>query len=154
MLFLLFHLDNDCFALEASHVTEVLPLVGINKMLGSPRGVIGAINYHGTFVPVFDLSEMTLGHRAPSRLSTRIILVRRSNEHGQATSLGLVAERATETMWCERTDFASTGIRSEEAPYLGAVAVRPRGLVQLVELDKLLPAPLAKLISPQHAQCP
>ena len=54
--------------------------------------------------------------------------------------VGLVAERATETMWCERADFASSGITNDEAPYLGAVIVRPRGLVQLVELDKLLPA--------------
>ena len=154
MLFLLFHLDNDCYALDASQIAEVLPLVDIKKMLGSPRGVVGTINYHGTFVPVVDLSEIALGHRAPSRLSTRIILVHRSNEQGPATFLGLVAERATETMWCERADFASSGIRNDEAPYLGAVIMRPRGLVQLVELDKLLPSPLAKLISPQHAQCP
>src|SRR3989442_31653 len=116
MLFLLFYLDNDCYALDASQVAEVLPLIDIKKMLGSPRGIVGTINYHGTFVPVVDMSEMALGHRAPSRLSTRIILVRRSNEQGQATLLGLVVERATETMWCERADFASSGIGTDEAP--------------------------------------
>ena len=153
MLFLLFHLDNDCYALDASQVAEVLPLVNIKKMLRSPRGVVGTINYHGTFVPVVDLSEMALGHRSPSRLSTRIILVRCSKE-GQPNLLGLVAERATETMWCERADFGSSGVKNDDATYLGAVIMRPRGLVQLVELNKLLPAPLANLVSPQQAQYP
>ena len=60
MLFLLFHLGDDCYAIDASQVVEVLPLVNIKKMLRSPQGVFGTINYHGTFVPIVDLTEMAL----------------------------------------------------------------------------------------------
>ena len=151
MLFLLFHLDNDCCAIDASQVVEILPLVSIKKMLRSPPGVIGTINYHGTFVPIVDLTEMTLGRQASPRLSTRIILVRCSGEEGQPRILGLVAEKATDTMRREPADFVSSGITNDAAPYLGAIANGPRGLVQRIELDKLLPASVADLVPKQPA---
>ena len=149
MLFLVFHLDNDRYALEASQVVEVLPLVGIKKRLGSPRGVVGTIDYHRTFVPVIDLSELALGHRAPPRLSTRIILVRCSEEKGQSPLLGLVAEKATETMRCEAADFMASGIANDDAPYLGAIAMGAHGAIQRIELKKLLPATVSNLVLEQ-----
>ena len=140
MLFLLFRLDSDTYALDACEVVEVLPFVSIAKALRPQRGVIGTINYHGTFVPVVDLSEILLGRRAPPRLSTRIVLVRRSPDGKAGHLLGLVAEKATDTMQCDPAKFVSCGIDSKEVPYLGAVAMVPAGLVQRIEVDKLLPA--------------
>lgn len=151
MLFLLLHLDNDCYALDASQVVEILPLVKIKEMHRSHQGVVGTINYHGTFVAIVDISEMVLGRRAPSRLSTRILLLRCSREDGQTCLIGLVAEKATEIMRCELADFVSPGITNVEAPYLGAIATRPRGPVQRIELSKLLPPSLGALVLEQPA---
>jgi len=152
MLFLLLYLDSDCYALDASQVVEILPLVSIRKTLRSPQGVVGTINYHGTFVPIIDFSEMVLGRQAPPRLSTRILLLRCSGQDGQPCLVGLVAEKATEIMRCESADFVSAGITNDEAPYLGAIATistRPRGLVQRIELSKLLPKVLSNLVIEQ-----
>src|SRR5437764_873807 len=110
MLLLLFYLGSDRHALDASKIVEILPLIAIQKVLGSPPGVAGMINYHGVLVPVVDLSELVIGRPAASRLSTRIIVARYSDEHGKLHLLGLVAERATETMRCELGDFASSGV--------------------------------------------
>ena len=149
MLFLLFNLDSDRYALDTSQVVEILPLVSMKRMLRSPQGVVGTINYHGTFVPIIDFSEMVLGRPAPPRLSTRIILLRCSGQDGQPCLVGLVAEKATEIMRCESADFVSAGITNDEAPYLGAIATRPRGLVQRIDLSKLLPTVLSNLVIEQ-----
>jgi chemotaxis-related protein WspB len=140
MLFLLFHLGSDCFALDTAQVVEILPQVNIRKMLRSPPGVAGTINYRGALVPVIDLSELALGHPAAQRLSTRIILARCSAADGTPKLLGLIAEQATETMRCKPGDFVASGIVNDGAPYLGPIAMGPRGSVQQIDPSKLIPA--------------
>jgi chemotaxis-related protein WspB len=140
MLFLLFYLGSDRYAIEASKIVEILPLIAIKKVLRSRPGIIGLINYHGALVPVIDLAELALGCSAPPRLSTRIILARCSDEDGKLRLLALVAEKATETMRCEPEDFVSSGVTDQQAPYLGPIAMGPRGFVQRIEVSKLLPA--------------
>ncbi len=151
MLFLLLYLDNGCYALDASLVVEVLPLVRIEKPLRSPQGVVGTINYRRALVPVIDLSELALGRPAAPRLSTRIILVRCSEEDGQPRLLGLIAEKAIETMRCQSADFVPSGITNADASYLGAITMGPRGLVQRIELNKLLPAAVPGMALKQSA---
>jgi len=152
MLFLLFHVGDDCYALDVSQVVEILPPVNIKKTLRSPQGVVGTINYHGTFVPIVDLTKMQLGHPAPLRLSTRIILVRGSGEAGEPRLLGLIAEKTTETMRCDPADFVNSGIAQDDAAYLGEIATGPRGsLIQRVELGKLLPPSVANLLLKRSA---
>jgi len=88
MLFLVFQLNDDRYALDVSQVVEVLPLVRIRKMLRSPPGIAGTINYRGAHVPVVDLSELALGRPAALRLSTRIILANCSEQEGKSQRSG------------------------------------------------------------------
>ena len=67
MLFLLLEIGSDRYALEADRIVEVLPLVAMKGIPHAARGVAGAFDYHGTAVPVIDLSELALGRAAPSR---------------------------------------------------------------------------------------
>jgi chemotaxis-related protein WspB len=138
MLFLLLQLGQDRYALEASEVVEVLPLLNFKKILRAPPGVAGAFNYHGTPVPVIDLSELTIGIPSRQRLSTRLVLVNYPLESGGRRILGLIAEHATETVRLEPTDFLNAGVTVDEAPYLGPVAKDERGLIQWIEAKKLL----------------
>lgn len=140
MLFLLFQLGQDRYALEASQVVEVLPLVSIKQIPHTPAGVAGVFNYRGSPVPVIDLTELTLGRPARSRLSTRIIVVHYSEDSGHSKLLlGLIAEMATETVRREPADFVASGVTSDVAAYLGPVAADSRGLIQWVKINKLLP---------------
>jgi chemotaxis-related protein WspB len=138
MLFLLFELGEDRYALDARRIAEVLPLVRIKRIPRAPEGVAGVIDYHGSPVPVIDLSLLALGRPARQRLSTRIVVVRYPD--GGDHLLGLIAERASETLRREPSDFSDSGVTSEAAPYLGPVTRDGRGLVQRVEVERLLPA--------------
>jgi chemotaxis-related protein WspB len=140
MLFVLFRLGKERYALNAAQVAEVLPLVSIKHMPQAPPGVAGAFNYHGAPVPVIDLSELALGQPARTRLSTRIIVVQFPDAHGATRLLGLIAEHATETMRRDATDFVPAGITNDAVPYLGPVVSDARGLVQRIEVNQLLPA--------------
>ena len=140
MLFLLFRLGADRYALEAGVVAEILPFVGIKQIPQAPPGVAGVLDYRGTPVPVIDLSHLTLGRPASARLSTRIVIVDYpAGLAGRTRPLGLIAEHATETLRREPTDFVPSGVDVVAAPYLGGVATDPGGLVQRIDLGKLLP---------------
>ena len=102
MLFLLFQLGHDRYALEASRVLEVLPLLELKRLPGAPMGVAGIFNYRGRPVPAVDLSELTLGQPASERLSTRIVVINYPDETGKFQPLGLIAEHATEIIRRDR----------------------------------------------------
>ncbi len=140
MLFLLFQLGEDRYALSAGDVVVVLPLLRIKQIPQSPPGVLGVCNYHGSPVPVIDLSVLALGTPARARFSTRLVLVRYPDAAGASRLLGLIAEKATETLRRNPTDFVPAGVANDHAPYLGPVAADARGLVQWIHVERLLPA--------------
>ena len=134
MLFLLFELGNDRYALDVRQIAEVLPLVGVKQIPLAPEAVNGLFNYRGAPVPVIDLSQLTLGRPAARRLSTRIVLVHYPDETGDTHLLGLIAERATQTVRHEPSDFVASGVTSAGPPYLGPVVTDERGLLQWIDV--------------------
>ena len=152
MLFLLFQLGADWYALDAGQVAEVLPLVRIKPIPRTPPAVAGVLNYRGAPVPVIDLRALTLGRPARPRLSTRIILVHYPDENGGPRLLGLIAEQATETMRRQPTDFTASGVSNDAASYLGPVTADQRGLVQWIEVSKLLPPTVREVLFRQPVE--
>ena len=145
MLFLLFQLGKDRYALEAARVVEVAPLLALKRLPQAPKGVAGIFNYRGRPVPAVDLSELTIGHPAGERLSTRIIVVNCPDESGHERLLGLVAEHATGMLRKDAKAFVDPGIQPGEAPYLGPVLMDNQGLIQWVHEQRLLSEPLLHL---------
>jgi chemotaxis-related protein WspB len=139
MLFITFQLGDNRYAFDASQIEEILPLVGIKPMPQAPDGVAGVFNYRGAPVPVIDLSELTLGHPAQRRLSTRILVVRYATDNGERRLLGLIAEKALETVRRDTNEFVATGVCSDRIVYVGPVAADAHGLLQWIDVKQLLP---------------
>jgi len=146
MLFLLFQIGPECYALEAGQIVEVLPLLTLRELPGSPRGVAGIFNYRGTSVPTIDLCALMLDRPTLPHLSSRIILVNYATENGTTHLLGLMAERATEMVKRDPNDFVASGVSNPAAAYLGPVLVDERGLIQRIEVNRLLPMSVRNLL--------
>jgi chemotaxis-related protein WspB len=138
MLFILFQIGRDRYALSARSIIEVLPLMNLKRVPCAPVGVAGVFNYRGTPVPVVDLNEMMLGEPAARRLSTRIILVIYPLDALHPRALGLIAEHATNMIQRSLQDFIETGVESDSARYLGRVTNDTGGLIQWIEVERLL----------------
>jgi chemotaxis-related protein WspB len=138
MLFVLFHLGRERYALEAGRVVEVVPLLELKQLPQAPKGMAGVFVYHGQAVPALDLCELTLGRPAAEHFSTRIIIVNFSESPGQQQLVGLIAERATETIRRDAKDFAEPPVRLTTAPFLGPVLTDERGVIQLISTERLL----------------
>jgi chemotaxis-related protein WspB len=147
MLFLLFKLGNDRYAIEASRVVEVVPLLELKKIPHAPKGIAGIFNYRGNPVPALDLCEIATARSARERLSTRIIIIRHRPETGNEHLLGIIAENATETLRKNPGDFVDSGLRIGAAPYLGPVLMDPNGAIQWINEQHLFPHNLRELIA-------
>lgn len=149
LVFLLFRLGKERYALEASSVIEVIPLITITPLPGALAGVAGVINYRGRPVPVLDLTAMAWGRRTTERISTRILILTYTTRPGHPLVLGLVAEQVTDTLRCRPDEFQPTGVENGEAPYLGPVRPDRGGLVQRVEPQLLLSQPMRDSLFPE-----
>ncbi len=138
MLYLLFELGKNRFAIEAQRVVEVLPLLQLSKVPHAPNGVAGFFNYRGTMVPVIDLCELLAGKSASNRFSTRIILISFVGAEGKNCLAGLIAEHVTKTVQKESTEFVQSGIMTKDAPYLGPVTPDGKDFIQLIDPERLL----------------
>lgn len=166
MLCVLFKAASQRYAVKALLVDEVTPLTRLSPLPGAPDYVSGIMNLRGEPVPVVDLTMLLCGR--PSRLwaSTRILAVRLASSAATAAGdpvatsrsapgrtpsrrtdaqnvsraplVGLMAERAMRAVRIE-TDR----IRPPKAPaaaYVAGVAVTERGIIEILDPAKLLPA--------------
>jgi chemotaxis-related protein WspB len=151
VLFLLFRLGKDRYAIAAGQVAEVLPMLEVKRIPQAPPAVRGAFDFRGQPVPLLDLTQLALGRPAPPQLSTRIVLVHYPDGRGGLRLLGLLAEHVTETFRRSPEDFRDAGVDVPDAPWLGPVATDAGGLVQWVEVGQLLPPELRALLFPPEA---
>lgn len=147
MLFLVFQLGKDRYAVEANRVVEVLPLLEIKRIPQAPKGIAGIFNLRGQPVPALDLNELTFGHAARQRLTTRIILLRHADAEGQPRLLGLIAECVTQTIRKRPSDFVNPGLTLSSAPYLGPVLMDSPVPIQWLHAEHLVSEPIRQLLA-------
>ncbi len=153
MLLLVFCLGDDRYAIETGRVVEVIPQVTLRKLPHAPDSVAGLFNYRGRVVPVIDLCALTQGRPCRSRLSTRVVLIRHTRE-GDAVEhvLGLMAERVTETLKASEEDLTHSGVAVERAPYLGKILMDADGMIQILDVERLLSDALRDALFAEQAE--
>lgn len=150
MLFLLFQIGRDRYALDAAQVAMVLPLARCKKVPGTPDWVEGLFSYGHQHIPVLDMSRLALGQPAAALMSTRLVLVHYTPEGQSPQLLGLVMEKATETLRCDASAFTDSGIVNKDTRYLGPVMQHHSGLIQRIDIAHLLDASVQRLLYAQE----
>ena len=136
MLVLTFQIGDNRLALDIRRVREVVPRVELKRSPTGPAWMAGLFVYRGQAVPVVDLHQLLAGGGCPEHLSSRIILVPRTDpESGEETLLGLLAAQVADLREVEIGKTFSLGGR----PGLGPTLVDRDGILHLLDLDRLLP---------------
>jgi chemotaxis-related protein WspB len=144
MKLLIFHIGADRYGLRLHDVVRVLPLVELKRLPLAPDAVAGIMNLHGASVPVIDLNRAAGMPAGPDHFDTRIIISDYVGPDGAHHQLGLRAERVLGVQEVRDDQLRDSGVRA--APFLGQVAGDAQGMLQLVELEQLLPAALRALL--------
>ena len=138
MLLLLFHLGDERYAIDGTKVVEIIPQVLLRKLYQAPKYVAGVFNYRSKIVPAIDLCYLIGEYPCRHCLSTRIIIVNYPMPDGTTRSLGLMAERVTDTLYKSEEEWMSTEVSSEVAAYFGEMIPEKDGMIQRLRVDKLL----------------
>ncbi len=138
MLYLQFIIDNERYVMATSAITEVAPLIPLRKLPDVPDYVSGLMNYRGKSVPVIDASQLLAGYDTALRLSSRIVIVKVCPSNGEPLQVGLLLEKATETLKIPDEDFVESGIDNPQASYLGKVVLDGKGVLQQISPDNIL----------------
>jgi chemotaxis-related protein WspB len=137
MLLLKFEIGAAAYALDSACIEEVVPWVQLRPVPHAPAFLPGVFHYRGKVIPVIDVGLLLGQEAAPDRLSTRIIVVR-TTRNGRRL-LGLLASRVSDLIRVEAAQLQPPAVQLTGAPYLGRVAQTPEGLMQLLNVDHVLP---------------
>ncbi len=138
MLCLSFYIGQERYALPAQAIIEVLPLVHLQRIPRAPDFVGGVFNYRGSSVPVIDMARLGIGSPCQQLFSTRIILVEFSLADAPLRLLGLLVEKATDTLRLSEELLQEAVVSLREAPFLGKVTTEAGDVVQLINVAGLL----------------
>ena len=149
MQLLTFTVAGDSYAIESRRVVEVLPLVPARPIPLTPGYVRGVFTYRGSLVPLVDLGRRLGDVDLEERLSTRVIVVEYLPPGPRRTArLGLVAENVISIVAAERAETSLPALELASAPFLGRILRIDGRTVQVVDVDRLLPADLAAGLFP------
>ena len=144
MKVLVFHIGAGRYGLRLAGLNRVLPALALKTLPLTPAYVAGLLDLHGAPVPVIDLAQASgLAPSAP-RFDTRIVVADYAAGDGSVRALGLLVERVQGVQEVDPALLADSGVRG--APFLGQVASGAGGMLQLVEVEHLLPAAVRALL--------
>jgi len=148
MLLVVFYIGDERYALDSSHVLEIVPMVVFREVPGAPGYLCGLFQYGGQIVPVVDLTSLAGRGRSRRFLSSRIILVRSQGTGGRSRILGLLAERVTDAVKVEQGDLTPAVITIKDAPYIGDVVTDADGMILCIGVNGLLPPSIEEMLFP------
>ena len=73
--YIIFLVDKQRFALRLSKVEKIVSMVEIIQIPKSPEFMLGAINFHGDFLPVIDLRKLFLLPISEVDINDKLIIV-------------------------------------------------------------------------------
>jgi len=136
---LTFTLGEETFAVEVSHVREILEAVPMTRMPDSPAYIGGIINVRGAVVPVIDL-RVKLGMEPAKATQNTSIIVTEHKDAGAVLVVGLLVDAVQEVIEFEDTSVEpppsiGQGLRSGVLHGIGRHSGR---FILLLNIDALL----------------
>lgn len=139
MLLLLFEIGNGRYALDATHIIEIAPLVELKKIPNTPDYVAGLMNYRGEGTPVIDLNQHEASSPCEYAFSTRIIIIKYPVAGRGDMPLAVIANNVTETIRTELTKPPPAGVIMTKSLYTSGIIPETSEMVHWFDIKKILP---------------
>ncbi len=136
--YLTFLVGGEVFALDVSHVREILEFTRVTKVPKTPESMKGVINLRGSVVPVLDMGLKLELSEIGKTVDTCIIVVEASCE-GETAMIGALVDSVQEVFELEPDQI-------EPAPKIGTqldtgfvkgMGKKDDGFVIILDVDKL-----------------
>jgi purine-binding chemotaxis protein CheW len=126
----IFGIGEQRYAVRVSKVSEIIRMVQIDPLPGSPEWMGGVVNLRGQILPVVDLRKR-MGHTSSDMTLTTPIIITRDNGQGK---LGMVVDMVDDMADLKPEDFEPSSGSSD----LEGLAKVGGDIIMLLRLDGLL----------------
>ncbi len=140
MQLLTFTVAGQTYAIESRRVIEVLPLVPARPIPHAPPYVRGIFTYRGQLMPLVDMGIRLTDGPLKERLSTRVIVVEITSHGESLRRLGIVAENVISICSTDDAEASLPPLDFHDAPFLGDILRIGGRTIQMVDVERLLPA--------------
>ena len=141
-----FRLQNEVYALDILHVQEIIKVLPITQVPLSVPWVSGVINLRGKIIPLIHLSRRMGLKETPMDRNTRFMIVR-----GQTQNVGLIVDEVLEVLRLAETAQEPPPAHLAHRDYLQSVSKQDRGMVIVLDLNKVLHLPSSRNEALQEA---
>ena len=145
MLFVVFRAAGARWALDASTIVEVVPLVRLIPLPHAPAYVRGLFRWRGLVLPAVDLSILAGGEASRELLSTRILVARLAGGAGERHA-GLVAEGVTGTALRPEGPTSASGLSLPDAPWISGVLPDGDEMVPCIAPSRIVPHEVFEMV--------
>lgn len=147
MALLVFFLGSERFAVIAGVVQEIVRAVAVAALPRAPAIVEGAINFHGTIVPVLDIRHRFRLPSVPLHPDQHFIIAQTGPR-----LMALRVDRATEILEVDESTVEPASRSVPGAEYVGGIAKLPDGLLVIHDLERFLSLDEAAQVDAATAQ--
>lgn len=137
---LIFTIAQQQYALDTSHVVEVLPAIELQAMHGTVGAIAGVFNYQGQIIPVINMNQLFQQPSPNPQLQQRIILIKQKQKDHQDKLFGVLVEKIIEA-----TSVQTEKLRQSEdlnqlfsSRYLGDTFLQGNIILQEIYTEHLL----------------
>jgi chemotaxis-related protein WspB len=148
MLLLTFQVGGQTYGIDARNVIQVAPYPACTPLPHAPAYIAGLATWRGRTLPVIDLCALLEGTPARPLLSTRLLIVDYPRLKDGSQALGLLVEKAVETIKQDETRCEPRKVTIPEAPYLNGTAEHDGRLIQRLAVEELLDPFVRQLLFP------
>ncbi len=148
MLALVFEVAGESYGVPASRIVQVVRRPDVRVVPGAPEWITGLFAWEGAWVPLVDVNRLIAREACPVGAASRVALV--EHTRGKVTRLlGLLASGMTRVTDISETRTAP-GLRLAGQEFLGSIAQEEELGVQMIEIDRLLPRDIDRLLFEEH----
>ena len=130
---------GDRYLIPTADVIEIIPNIYPRAVPHAPDYLLGMIDYRGVPLPLIDVCRLLYGAPCKVVLSSRIVIVKIITPEGMELSIGWLLPGVTETIRVTSESFETAPIHLQECDYLGDVVTDETGILQRLDLQKILP---------------
>jgi purine-binding chemotaxis protein CheW len=130
-----FTLGQEVYAVEIALVKEIIQMMAITRVPGTPPSVEGVINLRGTVIPVVDLRKRFQLARQERDKDTRIVIVTCKGQE-----VGVVVDSVAQVLRVPVDSIESSNslFSDDKLNHIQAIVKLPDRLVILLNIDQVL----------------
>jgi len=137
--YLTFQLDNEVFALDVSHVREILEFTRVTKVPKTPEHMRGVINLRGSVIPVLDMRLRFGLSQSEKTVDTCIVVVEVSLE-GESIVIGALVDSVQEVIELEPEQIEAapkigTGLSMD---FIKGMGKKGDSFIIILDIDRIL----------------